>query len=97
MIPPILLLLYSKAAPRHALLPPLLPIISANARSVHRVPYGSWRSVAAVARLGYIVLARESGRGGEETAVADVEVIMISGLFLGTTCGPRRSALVVDV
>jgi hypothetical protein len=31
-------------------------------------------AVGVAERLGYIVLARESGRGGEEAVVADVEV-----------------------
>jgi hypothetical protein len=51
-----------------------------------------WRVSATLAvgvavRLGYIVLARESGRGGEETVAAAVLLVLVPRLrLLSLTC-----------
>jgi hypothetical protein len=44
-------------------------------------------AVGVTVRLGYIVLARESGRGGEETAAAAVLLVLVARvLLLSLTC-----------
>jgi len=50
-------------------------------------------AVGVVARLEYIVLARESGRGGEETAVAAILLELVARVttLLSLTCSCSRA------